>query len=180
MNFEKYMGVAIKQAELAFVAGDFPVGCVIVYENKVIATGVRQNSTKDAANEIDHAEIVALREFSRYPKSINKEKAMLFCTLEPCLMCYAAILLSGIGTIVYAYEDAMGGGTSCDISSLTPLYAEAAINITSGVLRNESLDLFIKFFKNPGNRYWKNSFLEKYTLSLSDCNGRGKRRNHSE
>ncbi len=179
MDYEKYMGVAIKQAGIAFEAGDFPVGCVIVYEDKVIATGKRQNSTKDAVNEIDHAEMAALREFFRYPKSINKENAMLFCTLEPCLMCYAAILLSGIGTIVYAYEDVMGGGTSCDLSSLTPLYAEATINIISGVLRNESLDLFVKFFKNPENNYWKNSFLEKYTLSLSNCNKREKCRNHS-
>ena len=165
MDYEKYMQVAIDHAESALDVGEFPVGCVIVYEDNIIATGVRQNSSKDLVNELDHAEIVALHEFAKVSKTINKEDSVLFCTLEPCLMCYAAILLSGIRRIVYAYEDAMGGGVTCELSNLTPLYAGVDMNITSGVLRRESLALFIRFFEKPENLYLKNSYLEKYTLS---------------
>ena len=64
-------------------------------------------------------------------------------------MCYAAIALSGIGNIVYAYEDAMGGGTSCNMGELSPLYRDQPIMITSGVMRNQSIELFQKFFLDP-------------------------------
>jgi len=170
MDYEKYMQIAIGQAEFALKAGDFPVGCVIVYEGDVVATGVRKNSAGGTLNEIDHAEILALKEFAGNKKVVNKDQAVLFCTLEPCLMCYAAIILSGIRKIVYAYEDTMGGGTACDLSTLTPLYSNLEMTITPEVLREKSLALFVKFFKNPGNKYWKNSLLEKYTLSVSGGN----------
>ncbi len=165
MTYDKYMEIAVVQAERALKEGDFPVGCVIVYDGDVVASGSRQNSAGSELNEIDHAEIIALKELSGSKKKINRGQALLFCTLEPCLMCYAAIILSGIGKIVYAYEDVMGGGTSCDLSNLPPLYANAEIEIVPNVLREKSLALFADFFKKPNNKYWKNSLLEKYTLS---------------
>lgn len=165
MDYDRYMAIAIDQAKTAFDAGEFPVGCIIVYSGEVIASGFRKNTNEDDLNEVDHAEILALRELSRLKQPVDRKKAVLFCTLEPCLMCYSAIILSGIGTIVYAYEDAMGGGTSCDLSKLAPLYADAEIELVSGVLRGQSLALFKKFFENPANRYWKGSLLEAYTLS---------------
>lgn len=80
-------------------------------------------------------------------------------------MCYSAIMLAGIGRIVYAYEDAMGGGTSCRLDSLPPLYGQRKPVIIPGVLRKESLALFKSFFSNPDNGYWKDSLLEKYTMA---------------
>lgn len=158
------MTEAIQQARSALDAGEFPVGCVITLDNTIVATGARIHTTRHATNETDHAEITALRTFSAdYPDS-NRDKAVLYCTLEPCLMCFAAIILAGISTIVYAYEDAMGGGTGCDLSSLPPLYSRARPKIVSGILRDKSLSLFKQFFENPDNRYWKDSYLEKYTL----------------
>ena len=165
INYNHYMTIALKQAEETLGNGEFPVGCVIVSGDTVVATGVRKNSSEASLNEIDHAEIVALREFSGKSEPADKTDAVLFCTLEPCLMCYAAIMLSGIRTIVYAYEDVMGGGTSVDLSGLAPLYSEADMTIVPDVIRTGSLDLFIRFFENPENRYWSNSLLEKYTLS---------------
>ncbi len=160
-----YMAIALRQGETALANGDFPVGCVIVCGDDIVATGLRKNSSLESLNEIDHAEMVALREFSSKPDRFEKKNAVLYCTLEPCLMCYAAIMLSGIKTIVYAYEDVMGGGTSVDFSGHAPLYSEAGMTIIPGVMRAESLDLFIRFFENPDNRYWTESLLETYTLS---------------
>jgi tRNA(adenine34) deaminase len=79
-------------------------------------------------------------------------------------MCFGAILLSGVSREVWAYEDAMGGGASCDLSSVGPLYREAGMEVRGRVLRKESLTLFKAFFSNPDNGYWKGSFLERYTL----------------
>ena len=158
------MKKALMLAEKALSAGEFPVGCVLVYENRVIAKGSRRGTTKNSLNEIDHAEIIALRNLDNLDADIKRSRITLFCTLEPCLMCLGAILLSGIDKIVYAYEDVMGGGTKCDLSRLTPLYNNRRISIIPRILRSESLQLFKTYFSNPANSYWKGSLLAGYTL----------------
>lgn len=170
MEHEFFMELAIQQAEAAFENGEFPVGCVIVQEEKVIATGARQGTCpgKDFFNEIDHAEIRALKSLEACAREFRPEKARLYCTMEPCLMCLGAIILSGIKKIIFAYEDPMGGGTGCDLAAMTPLYRDSEIEIISGVLREKSLDLFYNFFNKETNLYWKHSFLEAYTLEQKE------------
>ena len=165
------MGLALKQAKKAFHKGEFPVGCVIVQDDKVIANGARTGTNENQSpgkfkivSEIDHAEINALKKLETLDAEFKSEKAVLFSTMEPCLMCFGAIILSGIKKIVYAYEDPMGGGTGCDLSQLPPLYSETKIDVVPGVLRLKSLDLFYDFFNKESNLYWKNSYLESYTL----------------
>ena len=160
------MRKALVEAEKALAAGEFPVGCVLAHSESVLATGSRQNSSASAMNEIDHAEIIALRRLAQLRHKPNANDITLYCTMEPCLMCFGAILLAGIGKIVYAYEDVMGGGLKCDLETLTPLYRNRPIEITANVLRQESLALFKTFFENPNNGYWRDSFLAEYTLNL--------------
>ena len=97
-------------------------------------------------------------------QKIDRSKLTLFCTLEPCLMCFAAIMLSGISRIVYGYEDVMGGGTGCNPDQLTPLYQSHPMTILPHVLREECLALFHAFFSNPLNGYLKGSLLARHTL----------------
>ncbi|MBU1340969.1 MAG: nucleoside deaminase [Proteobacteria bacterium] len=160
------MGLALEQAQKAYDKGEFPVGCVIALEGRVIASGARQGTTLDRAffSEIDHAEIRALKNLETINTQFEPEKSVLFSTMEPCLMCLGAIILAGIKTIVYAYEDPMGGGTKCDLKKLPLLYKNCKIDIIPGVLRQKSLDLFYNFFNKETNLYWKNSYLEAYTL----------------
>ena len=80
-------------------------------------------------------------------------------------MCYAAILLAGIGTIVYAYEDVMGGGTQSDLKKLAPLYRKQETTIIPHIRRNESLALFKAFFRDEENAYLQGSYLAQYTLA---------------
>jgi tRNA(adenine34) deaminase len=80
-------------------------------------------------------------------------------------MCYGALIISGIGEIVYAYEDVMGGGTSCDLSILTPLYKNSRISLIPNILRSESLKLFKSYFSNADTNYLQGSLLEKFTCS---------------
>ena len=163
-----FMEKALDEARKALVAGEFPVGCVIVYKNNVLVTGSRAGSAGEHPNELDHAEIVALRNLAAMEeernRKINRSRIKLFCTLEPCLMCLGAILLSGIGEIVYAYEDVMGGAALCDLTLFTPLYRNCEISIVSNILRTESLELFKSFFSDPENAYLKDSLLARYTL----------------
>ncbi len=161
----RFMEKALQQARIALSKNEFPVGCVLVHEEKVIAAGSRRGTSGGPANELDHAEILALRELDDLKATIRRSEITLFCTMEPCLMCYAAILLNGIGKIVYAFEDAMGGGTRCDLSSLPPLYGDRAVSITPHVLRDDSLRLFQTYFTRPENDYWRGSYLSRYTLA---------------
>lgn len=160
------MGLALEQAREAFLSGEFPVGCVIVQDCKVVASGARAGTSDimSRPSEIDHAEIRALRALEASGGLDISGNAVLFCTMEPCLMCFAAIMLSGIKTVVYAYEDVMGGGTGCDVAGLAPLYSDCGMTVIPGVLREESLALFGKFFMKKENRYWKDSLLERYTI----------------
>ena len=96
--------------------------------------------------------------------NLSENKITLVTTLEPCLMCFGASMLSNVNEIVYAYEDVMGGGMDCDVSKLTSLYKHRQITVVSNVLRKESLKLFKAFFQNPSNIYWKGSLLAEYTL----------------
>ena len=164
MNYEYFMRKALNLAEKALSKGEFPVGCVMVYQNKVLVTGSRIHSKGTIINETDHAEIIALRQLAQ-KKDVEKSKVSVFCNLEPCLMCYGALILSGIGEIVYAYEDVMGGGTCCDLSILTPLYRNARISLTPNILRNESLKLFKTYFSNPETNYLQDSLLGTFTFS---------------
>ncbi|MBU0986895.1 MAG: nucleoside deaminase [Proteobacteria bacterium] len=167
MDDEHYMQIALGLAEKALAAGEFPVGCVLVCQGRVIADGARVGTKGDFINEVDHAEMVALRRLIDLKENIDKREITLFCTMEPCLMCLGALILNGVGRIVYAYEDVMGGGAGCDLAKLTPLYRDRSISIVPNVLRPQSLALFKTFFRSPENNYWRGSLLAEYTLSQS-------------
>ena len=164
MNHEYFMKKALDQAKKALDAGEFPVGCVLVHQNRILATGARKGTLENYPNEIDHAEMIALERLANMDINTYKKKIVLFSTMEPCLMCLGALILSGINEIVYAYEDVMGGGTNCDLTKLTPLYTKHPISIVPHILRQQSLELFKAFFRNPKNSYWKGSLLAEYTL----------------
>ena len=167
MDYEYFMKKALDQARKALDAGEFPVGCVLVHQNRILATGARKGSMGNFPNEIDHAEMIALKCVTGMDINTDKKEMVLFTTMEPCLMCLGALILNGIGEVVYAYEDVMGGGTGCNLAGLTPLYRNQKISIVPHILRQQSLELFKAFFQNPENSYWKGSLLAEYTLRQS-------------
>jgi tRNA(adenine34) deaminase len=160
-----FMGQALDQAEKALEAGEFPVGCVIAGPSGVIATGGRTCSRQQTPSEIDHAEINALKNFYSLCHGQDRRKLTIYATLEPCLMCFAAILISGICRIVYAYEDVMGGGTGCCTKKLAPIYRNAQIQIVSNMMREQSRQLFYRYFSDPQNTYLKNTMFAEYVLA---------------
>ena len=157
------MRAALEQARLALAAGEFPVGCVITHRGRIVAAGRRQHSRD--GSELDHAEIVTMRALLSDPSCPPPAELVVYATMEPCLMCYATLLLNGFRTIVYAYEDAMGGGTGLNLQALPQLYREMAVDVIAGVCRDESLALFQSFFSDPNNDYWRGSPLASYTLA---------------
>jgi tRNA(adenine34) deaminase len=164
MDYEYFMKKALNQAKNALSAGEFPVGCVVVHEGRILTTGSRKGTAGNIPNEIDHAEMIALKRLADMEIQRDNQRITLFTTLEPCLMCLGALILSGISEIVYAYEDVMGGGLSCDLKNLMPLYKNSRISVVPNILRKESIELFQAFFNNSENSYWQGSLLAEYTL----------------
>jgi len=161
---EKYMEMALQQARKALAMGDFPVGCVLEYQDEIVATGRRCNSF-GKVNEMDHAEMVALRALLDCERGIDIGKVTVYSTMEPCLMCFSTLLVNGVLKFVYSYEDAMGGGTNLPLKGLSPLYCDLSVEMSRGILREKGLGLFKEFFSNPNNVYLKNSLLASYTLN---------------
>ena len=166
MNKHKdFMKAALSEARQALKGDEFPVGCVMVFEDRIIARGSRIHSKAPTGNELDHAEVVALRKLVDEVPEIDRDKIIVYSTMEPCLMCYVTLLLNGIRNFVYGFEDVMGGGTNLDLQQLNPLYREMEVDIIPHVLRTESLELFKNFFENPDNTYWQDSPLAQYILA---------------
>ncbi len=157
------MALALKEAENVMRDGEFPVGCVLVYEGEVVAAGGRENSGA-GGNEFDHAEIVALRRLLKTNPTLDFSRIVVYSTLEPCLMCYTTLILNGFRTIVYGYEDVMGGGSGLELQRLPSLYAKMQVKVIPGVLRSACLSLFQEFFADEKNDYWRDSPLSQYTL----------------
>ena len=153
---------ALSLAGRADESGEVPVGAVLVDGGHCIAEGWNQPIGQHDPSA--HAEVMALRAAGQALGNYRLSGTTLYVTLEPCLMCYSALILAGIGNIVYAYEDVMGGGISCELSRLKPIYKNSPITAVAGVLRSESLKLFQAYFSNPVSDYWKNSLLAEYTL----------------
>jgi tRNA(adenine34) deaminase len=164
MDYGFFMSKALDEAEQALSHGEFPVGCVVVHEGSVIATGTRHGTRPGGRNEMDHAEMLALRRLISHGQTMDREKLTVFTTLEPCLMCYAALIINGIRRVVYAYEDVMGGGTGLDLRRLNPIYAGASMLVIPRVLRKESLSLFKRFFSDPHNTYLQGTLLANHAL----------------
>ena len=163
IEHEHYMDAALDEARAALVAGEFPVGCVFVADGAIVARGHRENSGEDGRNEIDHAEVLTLRHLLALRPAIDPAAVTVYSTMEPCLMCYSTLLLSGVRNFVWAYEDVMGGGTNLPLYLLNPLYRTMRVHLLDRVRRDESLRLFQQFFRTGS--YWQDSLLARYTLA---------------
>ena len=98
MSDERYMRMALQEAERAFSEGEVPVGAIIVMNDRVIAKGY--NQVEKLTDSTAHAEIIALTAAFNFLGSKYLPEAVLYVTLQPCLMCSGALYWSKIGGIV--------------------------------------------------------------------------------
>ncbi len=142
---EKFMKIALKEANKSFQLDEVPVGVVIVKDDKIIARGHNLRETKQ--DPTGHAEIIAIKKASKKLKSWRLIDCTMYVTLEPCSMCAGAIMWSRIKRVVYGAKDIKGGA----IGSSFNLFEQKGINhkpeATSGVLEDEASTLLKDFFK---------------------------------
>lgn len=140
------MELAMQLAKQAESEDEVPVGCVIVLNDEVIATGY---NTREKDNHVlSHAEVNAIKEANQKLSSWRLEDCELYVTLEPCIMCAGAITQARIKKVYYGASDPKGGayGSVVDVSLLPKLnhYPE----VTGGILKVESETLLKSYFKS--------------------------------
>src|ERR1700733_3049431 len=139
-----YMRAAIEQAQAAGARGEVPVGAVIVSDDHIVGFG--GNRTILDCDPSAHAEIVALREAA---KSIGNYRLLgmtVYVTIEPCAMCAGAMIQARIARLVYGADDAKGGAVRSCFSVLDHPQLNHRVEVTSGVLADESAAALKTFF----------------------------------
>ena len=106
-NYTSFMDAALALAETALTVGEIPVGAVVVQSGKIVGRG--HNRTRIDQDPTAHAEIVAIREATRFLGNDRLEDCDLWVTLEPCTMCAGAIAHARVGRLYYGASDAKGG-----------------------------------------------------------------------
>ena len=143
-NDIKYMRAALAQARKAYSLGEVPIGCVIVFEDKIIGRGYNRRNTDKTP--LAHAEITAIKKACKVMKDWRLEGCKLYVTLEPCQMCSGAIVQARIPEVIMAAENPKAGcaGSVMDILD-NPEFNHQVI-VRKGVLQKECSALLKKFF----------------------------------
>ena len=145
-NDEYYMKLAYKYAKLAYEKDEVPVGAVIVKNNIVLAKSY--NLVETLTDVTAHAEMISITSATNKINSKYLVDCTLYVTLEPCVMCFEALIMSRISKIVYSVSDPKKGGIS------TQLKKKHKIIISSGILQKKSLDLIQRFFKKKRIKFF--------------------------
>ena len=142
---EKYMKEAIKQAKKAVLAGDVPIGCVIVYEDKIIARGYNKRNAKKTT--LAHAELLAIEKASRGVGDWRLEDCTMYITLEPCQMCAGAIVQARIPRGVVGAMDKKAGCAGSVLNLFQIPAFNHQVEFEHGVLEQECSAMLSDFFK---------------------------------
>lgn len=146
---EKFMGLALKQAEYAFKEDEVPVGAVIVYEHKVIAKGY--NRIERLKDPTAHAEMLAITAAASYLKSKWLKKCSIYVTIEPCSMCAGALILARIDKVFFGASDPKTGAFGSKLN-INTLKLNHKLKVKSGILEKECSQILKEFFKNKRRR----------------------------
>ena len=142
---EKYMKLAVAQAKKAYVQKETPIGCVIVYQDKVIARGYNKRNGKK--NTLAHAEIIAIHKASKVIGDWRLEDCTMYVTLEPCPMCAGAIVQARIPRVVMGTMNSKAGCAGSVVNLLQMDGFNHKVDITKGVLLDECSRMLQDFFK---------------------------------
>ena len=143
---EKYMKEAIKQAKKAYAVNEVPIGCVIVYGDKIIGRGYNRRTTEK--NPLAHAELIAIKKASKKMGDWRLEDCTMYVTLEPCQMCAGAIVQSRMKKVVIGAMNPKAGCAGSIINLLQMERFNHQTEIVNGVLEEECSSMLSSFFLN--------------------------------
>ena len=138
------MKEAIKQAKKAAKLDEVPIGCVITYQDKIIARGYNRRNTDKST--LAHAEISAIRKASKVIGDWRLEECTLYVTLEPCQMCAGAIVQARIPTVVIGTMNAKAGCAGSVYNLLQEPKFNHQVEVIYDVLKEECTEMLTTFF----------------------------------
>ncbi len=141
----KYMKEAIKEAKKAAKIGEVPIGCVIVYEDKVIARGYNKRNTKKTT--LAHAELLAIQKASKKLGDWRLEDCTMYVTLEPCQMCAGAIIQARMKEVVVGAMNPKAGCAGSVLNILQMQEFNHQAELITGVMEEECKMVLQDFFK---------------------------------
>ena len=142
----EYMSEALKEAQLASLEDEVPIGCVIVKDDQIIARAHNQRETTN--NPLGHAETLAIKKASEVLNDWQLVDCDLYVTIEPCIMCAGAIIQSRIRKVIYGAPDFKGGAFGSSIDILSANNINHRPEIIKGIMENECSEIIKTYFKS--------------------------------
>lgn len=142
---QKYMEAAIAEAKKAAAIGEVPIGAVIVKDNEIIARA--HNLRESIQQPTAHAEHIAIERAAEVVGSWRLEDCTLYVTLEPCVMCSGAIVMSRVPRVVFGAHDPKGGCAGSLMDLLTEPRFNHRAEVVSGICADECSAMLKTFFK---------------------------------
>lgn len=147
---EYWMRRALDLAARAAVADEVPVGAIVVQDGAMIGSGA--NAPIGSCDPTAHAEIVALREAAVRRGNYRLTGALLYATMEPCVMCAGAIVHARIARVVFGAPDERWGGAGSVFDVLGSAKLNHRPTVEGGVLADESARMLLEFFRDRRSR----------------------------
>jgi len=141
----EFMKSALDEAHAAGSRGEVPIGAIVVLNEKIVASA--GNRTILDCDPTAHAEVIALREAARKIGNHRLLGTTLYATVEPCAMCAGAMIQARISRLVYGADDPKAGAVRSCFSILKHEKLNHRVDVTSGVLAEESVELLRAFFE---------------------------------
>lgn len=142
---ERFMKEAIRQAKKAYLLEEVPIGCVIVYEGKIIARGYNRRNTDK--NTLSHAELIAIRKAAKKLGDWRLEGCTMYVTLEPCQMCAGAMMQARLTEAVIGCMNPKAGCAGSVLNILEMDGFNHKVQVTRGVLEEECSHMMSQFFR---------------------------------
>lgn len=147
---ECFMKEALKLARKAALLGEVPIGCVIVYDGRIIARGYNRRVTDNST--LAHAELIAIKKASKVLKDWRLEQCTIYITLEPCQMCSGAIVQARIPRCVIGCMNPKAGCAGSVLNLLQIKEFNHQVSVSKGILESECSSLLTNFFANMRKR----------------------------
>jgi tRNA(adenine34) deaminase len=142
---EEFMRLALAEAEKALLAGEVPVGAVIVRGGEVVASA--HNGPVGLKDPSAHAEILTLRRAAAVEGNYRLAGTTLYVTIEPCLMCAGALIHARVSRLVFGAPDPKGGAVVSLYGVLQDGRLNHRVDVTGGVLRDACSEILSRFFR---------------------------------
>jgi tRNA(adenine34) deaminase len=140
-----WMELALEQAALAAVAGEVPVGALVIKDGEIIGRGHNRNLLDD--DPTAHAEIVALRQAAARLGNHRLTGCTMVATIEPCSMCAGTLIHARIARLVYGASDPKAGAAGSVLQIINHPGLNHRMEITAGVLAGKCSEVLQDFFR---------------------------------